>query len=54
MWFWLARIIKGRSQVVRTIRGVDSGSRKNVVDIFMFSSVLKLIIVNEIILIRKA
>ncbi len=26
MWFWLARIISGRSQHVRTKRGVDSGS----------------------------
>lgn len=26
MWFWLARIISGRSQQVRTRRGVESGS----------------------------
>lgn len=26
MWFWLARIIKGRSQQVRTRRGVERGS----------------------------
>lgn len=26
VWFWLARIIKGSSQHVRTSRGVDSGS----------------------------
>lgn len=26
VWFWLARIIRGRSQHVRTSRGVDRGS----------------------------
>ena len=26
MWFWLARIIKGRSQQERTRRGADKGS----------------------------
>jgi len=26
MWFWLARIIRGRSQQLRTRRGVDKGS----------------------------
>lgn len=26
MWFWLAKIIRGRSQHVSTNRGVDSGS----------------------------
>lgn len=26
MWFWLARIINGRSQQERTRRGVESGS----------------------------
>lgn len=26
MWFWLARIISGSSQQVRTSRGVDKGS----------------------------
>merc|ERR1712035_236994 len=26
VWFWLARIIRGRSQQVRTKRGVDRGS----------------------------
>lgn len=26
VWFWLARIINGRSQQVRTSRGVDNGS----------------------------
>ena len=26
VWFWLARIIKGRSQQVRTRRGVERGS----------------------------
>lgn len=26
MWFWLAKIIRGRSQHVRTKRGVDRGS----------------------------
>jgi len=26
MWFWLARIISGRSQQERTSRGVDRGS----------------------------
>ncbi|MCQ7618840.1 hypothetical protein NP202_23775 [Salmonella enterica] len=36
------------------IRGVDSGSRKNVVEMFRFISVLKFIMVNEAMLIRKA
>lgn len=40
--------------MVRIIRGVDKGSRKKIVDMFMFSSVLKLIVVSEIIAIRKA
>lgn len=26
VWFWLARIIRGNSQQVRTKRGVESGS----------------------------
>lgn len=26
VWFWLARIIRGRSQQVNTMRGVDKGS----------------------------
>lgn len=26
VWFWLAKIISGRSQQVRTRRGVDKGS----------------------------
>ena len=26
MWFWLARIIRGRSQHVRVSRGVERGS----------------------------
>ena len=26
VWFWLARIISGKSQQVRTKRGVDRGS----------------------------
>jgi len=26
VWFWLARIIRGRSQQVRTKRGVERGS----------------------------
>lgn len=31
VWFWLARIIRGRSQQVRTSRGVDRGSRAIIV-----------------------
>lgn len=27
MWFWLAKIVRGRSQHVKTRRGVDRGSR---------------------------
>lgn len=39
MWFWLARSISGRSQVVRMISGVDKGSEENVVEKFrLFSS----------------
>lgn len=34
MWFWLAKIISGRSQVVRMINGVDKGSEENVVEKF--------------------
>ena len=26
VWFWLARIMRGRSQQVRTRRGADKGS----------------------------
>jgi hypothetical protein len=34
MWFWLAKIIKGRSQHVKTRRGVDKGSvAKYILDI---------------------
>lgn len=32
MWFWLARSISGRSQVVRTRRGADRGSVENMVE----------------------
>lgn len=29
-WFWLAKIIKGRSQTVRITKGVEMGSKKNI------------------------
>lgn len=32
MWFWLARSVSGRSQVVRTRSGVDRGSVENMVE----------------------
>lgn len=38
MWFWLARSISGRSQVVRTRSGADSGSAENVVEKFRLLS----------------
>lgn len=39
MWFWLARSINGRSQVVKIISGVDRGSEENKVEKFkLFSS----------------
>lgn len=31
VWFWLARIIRGSSQQVSTVRGVDRGSNPMVV-----------------------
>lgn len=38
IWYWLAIIISGRSQVVSSNRGVDSESEKNSIDIFKLLS----------------
>lgn len=32
MWFWLARSVSGRSQVVSTRSGADKGSAENIVE----------------------
>lgn len=38
MWYWLAIIISGRSQVVNISKGVDSESEKNSIDRFKLLS----------------